>query len=122
MPDATATQMSVDEIAVKKAAVRILHSVCDNVLGAKNAFTATLTLTLQSANNKTFEYNFRVAEQEFQRLPAEVIELVVGKCNSHIASNQKAILAQIKTLTGAPAPAGKTDKAGKRPTSAVDWF
>ena len=113
--------MSIDEIAVKKAAVKILHGVCDTVLGAKNAFTATLSLTLQSANNKTFEYNYRVAEQEFRRLPAEVVELVVGKCNSHIASNQKSILKQLKVLTGVEPTAGKT-QPGKRPTSAVDWF
>ena len=113
-------KMAVDEIAVKRAAVRILHGVCDVVLGEKNAFTETLGLTLRSANDKTFEYNYRIAEQEFRRLPAEVLELVVGKCNSHIASNQKSILGQIKSLTGVePGPAKKRPEPRR---TAVDWF
>ena len=112
--------MAVDDITVKRTAVRILHGVCDTVLGERNAFTETLSLTLKSANNKTFEYNYKVAEQEFRRLPGEVMELVLGKCNSHIASNQDSIIRQIKTLSGAePEPKGKK---GKRSSSAVDWF
>ena len=112
-------KMSVDEIAVKKAAVRILHDVCDVVLGAHNAFTETLSLTLKSANNKTFEYNYKIAEQEFRRLPGEVMELVLGKCNSHIASHQKSILKQIKSLGGTE-PGQAKSPAERRKTS-VDW-
>jgi hypothetical protein len=111
---------AVAEIVVKRTAVRILHGVCDTVLGNTNAFTATLSLTLKSANPATFEANYRAVEEEFRRLPAEVVELVVGKCNSHIASNQAAILGQIKTLSGAPAAPGKKP-AKKRASSAVEW-
>ena len=112
-------KMSVEEIAVKKAAVRVLHGVCEVVLGEANAFTETLTLAVGSANDKTFEYNYRIAEQEFRRLPPEVVELVVGKCTSHIAANQQSILRQIKSLRGGGP--GRAKPAEKRRT-AVDWF
>jgi hypothetical protein len=116
---ASVDKTAIDDIAVKKTAVRILHGVCDVVLGGNNAFTETLSLTLKSANAKTFEHNYRVAELEFRRLPAEVVELVVGKCNSHIASNRKLVLGQIRTLSGRePVPA---KPAAKRQT-AVDWL
>jgi hypothetical protein len=101
------TDMSIDDVAVKRTAVRLLSTACDGLLAEDAPLSAALAAALRSPNDPLFIYNYRVAESEFSRLPRETSDTLMLRCQSRIAVSQEDILAEIRGFraeTREPAP------------------
>lgn len=92
-------ETSNQDVAVKRTAVKLLSTACDGLLDKEEPLMAALNAALRSPNDPLFMYNYRVAEQEFRRLPRETTGTLMSRCQSQIAENQEDILAEIKVLS-----------------------
>ena len=116
------------DLAVKRTAVKLLSTACDGLLAEDAPLTTALVAAMRSPNDPLFIYNYRVAEEEFRRLPRETTDTLMSRCQSRIAESQDDILAEIRGLkvgTKAPKPAAMKPVPRKAPpqrkTTAVEW-
>jgi len=122
---------AASDIAVKRTAVRLLWDACEGILDEDAPLSAALTAALQSPNDRLFVYNYKLAEQEFGRLPRTKTEALMSRCQSRIAENQSDILSEIRGMTAtkpaaskpvAPkAPQKPAAKAPAAPKTAREW-
>jgi hypothetical protein len=117
---------AASDIAVKRTAVRLLWDACEGILDEDAPLSAALTAALQSPNDRLFVFNYKLAEQEFGRLPRAKTEALMSRCQSRIAENQTDILSEIRGMTAtkpaAPkAPAKPAAKAPAAPKTAREW-
>ena len=117
-----------EDLAVKRTAVKLLSSACDGLLAEDEPFAAALAAALRSPNDPLFVYNYRVAEQEFRRLPRETSDTLLSRCQSRIAETQDDILAEFRGMSAAKRAAKwiqqqkKAKKvAAKKRITAVEW-
>ncbi len=117
------------DLAVKRTAVKLLSTACDGLVAEDEPFAAALAAALRSPNDPLFIYNYRVAEQEFGRLPRETSEILLSRCQSRIAETQDDILAEFRGMNAAKRAAKwiqqqkKAKKAAepKKRITAIEW-
>lgn len=117
---------AASDIAVKRTAVRLLWDACNGVLEEDAPLSSALVAALQSPNDRLFVYNYKIAEQEFGRLPREKTEALTSRCQSRIAENQLDILTEIRGMTATKPVAAKgtskpATKAPAAPKTARQW-
>lgn len=122
-------QATPEDLAVKRTAVKLLSTACSGLLADDAPLAAALAAAIQSPNDPLFVYNYRVAEEEFRRLPRETTDTLMSRCQSRIAASQQDILAEFRGLKRAThkakRPAAKPSEpkkaAPRRTSSAVEW-